>query len=201
MTAEELILFEEDVANAWRDGRITSLFHLSGGNESALLRIFAQIKPNDYVFSTHRCHYHALLKGIPKATLWRRILDGKSMYVFSRERRFLASSITAGGCAMAVGVAMAIVRRGGCEHVWCFVGDGAVDSGHFYEAVRYASSERLPITFVVEDNNVASSVTCSQRGASEMVIQSDLVMYYAYRMTRQHCQAPSDEKIVFKERL
>jgi thiamine pyrophosphate-dependent acetolactate synthase large subunit-like protein len=75
------------------------------------------------------------------------------MFIFSTNRRFYTSSILAGTCCIACGVALEIKERGGSEKVWCFLGDGAEDNGHFYEAVRFAEGRDLPITFIIEDND------------------------------------------------
>lgn len=65
MTKQELIDFESRIADLYRQGELPFLFHLSGGNEDQLIEIFKEIKEGDYVLSTHRNHYHALLHGIP----------------------------------------------------------------------------------------------------------------------------------------
>ena len=98
--------------------RLPSILHLSGGNESQLLQLFESIGPADWVFSTHRNHYHALLKGIPPEVLETEILEGRSMFIFDRERRFYTSSILAGTCALAAGVAWQIKHAGGTEQVY-----------------------------------------------------------------------------------
>lgn len=194
----ELIAFESRVADHWRAGDINSLFHLSGGNEDELIAIFQNVKPGDYVFSTHRSHYHALLKGVRPDTLMDTILDGRSMFVFSREHRFLSSSVLGGTCGVAAGVALAIKLKGEPHRVWCFVGDGASDNGHLYEAVRYADSLDLPVAFILEDNGKSCDSTRAMRGATANIINSRKLVSYSYTPTYPHCQAPSEGQIQFK---
>lgn len=198
MTKDDLIAFEQRVADHWLAGDINSLFHLCGGNEDALIRIFDQIKPGDYVLASHRSHYHALLAGIPADTLMRAILDGRSMFVYSREHNFLSSSVLGGTCGIAAGVALALKLKGSTARVWCFLGDGAMDNGHCYEAVRYADSVDLPVTFVVEDNDRSCDSSREVRGATMDVMHSRKLRRYLYTPTTPHCQFPSDTKIVFK---
>jgi pyruvate dehydrogenase E1 component alpha subunit len=159
MNKQDLIDFEKKIAALYDDGNLPYLCHLSGGNEDQLIEIFKDIKPGDYVFSTHRNHYHALLHGIPPDELEAKIMAGKSMFVFDRERNFFSSSIVAATPAIAAGVAWALRRKGSDQHVWCFIGDGAEDEGHFYEAARYVDGMDLPCTFIIEDNdrNVSAS--------------------------------------------
>ena len=65
MTKDELIAFERDIANEFEVGHIRAPVHLHGNNEDQLIEIFKDVKADDWVFSTHRSHYHALLKGVP----------------------------------------------------------------------------------------------------------------------------------------
>lgn len=153
MKAADLIAFEWKMAGLWANGELPFLSHFCGGNEDQLLEVFKRVHPGDWVFSTHRNHYHALLAGIPADTLEAKIRDGKSMFVYSAHHNFCCSAILAGSCGIAVGVAVALKAENSTSHVWCFLGDGAEENGHFYEAALYAEGQGLPITFIIEDNN------------------------------------------------
>jgi len=146
MIAEDLISFENEVAELFKQGKIRAPVHLSGGNEYDLIEIFSHIKPDDWVFSTHRSHLHALLKGIPKDWLMNEILNGRSISLMSKEHKFFSSGIVGGCLPIAVGVAMA------GETVWVFVGDMAAETGMFHECLKYAAGQNLMTHFVVEDN-------------------------------------------------
>ena len=150
---EDLIKFEEEIAKKWENADIPYPVHLCGGNEEQLIEIFKEIKSGDYIFSTHRCHYHYLLAGGSQEKLKEFIMRGDSMHVFDKELNFLTSAIVAGVPALAAGVALALKKKNSEKHVWCFVGDGAEDEGHFYEAVKYVEGHKLPCTFIIEDNN------------------------------------------------
>ena len=166
MNKEELIVFEQRIADLYDNGHLPYLIHLSGGNEDELLGLFKHINPGDYVFSTHRNHYHYLLHGGSPEVLEQKILDGKSMFIFDRALNFYASSIVCGTAAIAAGVAWALKRNGSDQKVWCFLGDGAEDEGHFYEAARYVEASDLPCTFVIEDNNRSVIATKRERWGS-----------------------------------
>src|SRR3990167_290064 len=149
MTEDDLIAFEAEIAALFEQGKIRAPVHLSKGNEAELIRIFKDIKPNEWVFSNHRSHYAALLKGIPRDWLKEEILAGHSITLNNREHKFFSSAIVGGILPIAVGVAM-----GGAK-VWCFVGDMAASTGIFRESVRYAGGHDLPITFIVENNGMS----------------------------------------------
>mgnify|MGYP001564857341 FL=1 len=151
-TVESIRAFEEEVRYIYLQGRIRAPIHLSRGNERQLLEIFKTVAPMDYVFSTYRSHYHALLKGIPRERVMAEILAGHSIHLEFPEHRFYSSAIVAGCLPIALGVALGIKRREGTEHVWCFVGDMAGQTGAFDEAMRYARGFDLPVTFVIECN-------------------------------------------------
>src|SRR3990167_1828056 len=146
ITKEELIAFEADIASLFEQAKIPSPVHLSGGNEDALIDIFQHIKPDAWVFSTHRNHYHALLKGIPSEWLKAEILANHSISINNAEYKFFSSAIVGGILPIALGVAMM------GETAWVFCGDMAAETGIFHECLKFAIGHELPIHFVVEDN-------------------------------------------------
>jgi pyruvate dehydrogenase E1 component alpha subunit len=191
-TPEELISFEDRIGELYLDNKLPFLFHLSGGNENQLIDIFENIKEGDYVISNHRSHYHALLHGIPPETVEDRILNGRSMFIYDRERNFFCSAIIGGTPAIAAGIAWALKRKGSSQRVWCFIGDGTEDSGHTYEAVRYVDGFDLPCTFVIENNNRSVESTNDERWGKTADYQwnSSSVIKYHYDITYPHARKP-----------
>ena len=110
-TVASLIAFETSIRQKWEAGDLPFLLHLCGGNEDQLLEIFSRVRPGDWIFSSHRNHYHALLAGIPEETVRSKITDGDSMFMFSRAHNFFSSAILAGQCGIAAGVAWTIRRE------------------------------------------------------------------------------------------
>jgi len=152
----ELIKFEDEIAELFNSGQIRAPVHLSDGNEEFLIDIFKKVRKDDWVFSTHRSHYHALLHGIDPDWLRQEIISGRSLTVCSPPHRFYSSGIVGGNTPIALGVAMGLKRKNSQEHVWVFVGDMAAEGGVFHEVVKYAERNDLPITFVVEDNGIST---------------------------------------------
>ena len=191
-TKEELIEFENKIGDLYLDNKLPFLFHLSGGNEDQLIEIFKDIKPNDYVISNHRSHYHALLHGIPADVVEDRILKGRSMFIYDRERNFFCSAIIGGTPAIAAGIAWALKRKNSDQKVWCFIGDGTEDNGHSYEAIRYAEGFDLPVTFVVESNDRSVESTNEERWgkSSNYEWNSTHVIKYKYDITYPHARKP-----------
>jgi pyruvate dehydrogenase E1 component alpha subunit len=152
MNKQDLIDFELRIKALFEQGKLPYLIHLCGGNEDQLIEIFKDIKPGDWIFSSHRSHYHYLLAGGDPDLLEEIIREGRSMFVFDRKLNFYTSSVLAGTCGISAGVAHALKEQGSAAKVWCFLGDGAEDEGHFYEAVNYVAGADLPCTFIIEDN-------------------------------------------------
>ena len=186
MDKTDLINFTEEIKELFNKGKIHSPVHLSAGNEDQLIEIFKEVRPDDWVFSTHRSHYHALLKGIPQEWLREQILLNRSMHVNSKEHRFFTSSIVGGICPIALGVALGIKRRNGPEHVWCFVGDMGAEMGIFYECTKYAEGFDLPVTFVIEDNGFSVNTETRVVWALSLGPWNGKVRYYKYTRLLPH---------------
>lgn len=199
-TKESLIEFEDNVKRLWESGELPSLVHLCGGNEDQLLEIFSEIRPQDWVFASHRAHYHAILKGISQTDVMGLIKTDRSMFIFDAHHRFYQSAILAGNCGIAVGVAMAIKESGEDAHVHCFLGDGAEENGHFYEAVLYASGHDLPVTFHIEDNRIqVDTPQLVRRGMERGLLDREpCVKRYHYTPTYCHAGSGCAHKIEFK---
>ena len=190
MKRQDLIDFEKEIANEFEGGLIRSPIHLSGGNEDQLIDIFENIRASDWVFSTHRSHYHALLHGIPPDEVMRQILDGHSMSIKSEEHRFFTSSIVGGILPLALGVAFANKRNETGDHVYCFIGDMASTMGIFYECHHFAVGHDLPITFIIEDNGMSTDTPTADAWGQDMTIDAwgwEKVIKYNYKRTWPHC--------------
>lgn len=187
MTKDELVEFEKEVARRFEAGEIHAPIHLSGGSEDQLIEIFRNISRDDFVLSHWRSHYHALLHGISPDELMRQILAGRSMHINSLKPWFYASSIAGGVLPIAVGLGMAIKRKGDNRNVFCFVGDMMAASGLFEETTKYACNFELPVTFVVEDNSKSVLTTTSEAWGQVWPyrIRSN-VFSYSYELTWPH---------------
>ena len=123
MKKEDLLKFEEKIKKIYETGKIKSPIHLSGNNEKALIKIFKKIKKNDWVLSTWRNHYHALLKGIPEKWLEKEIVGGRSMGINNLKYKFYSSAIVGGIIPIALVIAKALKLKKSKNKVWTFIGD------------------------------------------------------------------------------
>jgi len=184
LSKEELIAFEKDIEKEWDEGNIKAPVHFSGGNEEQLIKIFENINENDWIFSTHRSHYHALLKGVPIDFVKKEIMECRSIHLNNREHKFFTSAIVGGALPIALGTALGLKLKNSKDHVWVFVGDMASEMGVFHEATKYAKRNDLPITFVIEDNGVSVD-TPTQKCWGECN-NSDNIIKYDYKRIYPH---------------
>ncbi len=203
MTKAQLIAFEDRIKGLWESGDLPFLVHLSGGNEDRLIEIFREVKEGDWIFSTHRSHYHALLAGVPARRVEKLIREGSSMFIFDRERNFFTSSVLGGTAAIAAGVAWQLKLEGSPNRVWCFVGDGAIENGQVYSAALMVDALELPCRFVVECNDrQVDTPLCDRRGGKPHLARPlsifECVWHYSYKATFPHAGSGCKHQITFK---
>jgi pyruvate dehydrogenase E1 component alpha subunit len=182
---DDLINFEELIVTHWGNAKIRGPIHLSNGNEEQLIEIFKRIKTSDWVFSTWRSHYHALLKDVSPVWIEEEILKGKSITLCNMDEKLYSSAIVGGTLSIALGVAMGIKANDGDNKVFVFVGDMSFESGIFYEVHKYAKNFDLPIIFVVEDNDVSTYTPTEATWNTKREVPSD-VIYYTYKSKFPH---------------
>ena len=185
MNKKQLIEFEQRVQKVYEAGEIKAPVHLSGGNEDQLIEIFKKIDKDDWVFSSWRNHYHALLHGFDPERLFNLIVEGRSMGINSLEDKFYSSSIVGGSLPIALGVAQSIKLNKQTNKVWCFVGDMTFETGTFHECYKYSRNFDLPIEFVVEDNNMSTNTPTDHAWNTKSKIPED-VYFYEYERNFPH---------------
>lgn len=186
LTSEDLLKFEDLIVSHWEGGKIRGPVHLSNGNENQLIEISKRINPTDWVFSTWRSHYHALIKGLQPEWVEDQILQGKSITICNQKDRFYSSAIVGGTLSIALGVAKSIKLKNTQDKVWCFLGDMSFESGIFYEVHKYARNFDLPLYFIVEDNGVS---TYTPTEVTWNGIKRDIpndVIWYEYKSKYPH---------------
>ena len=194
MTADELLAFEEDIAQEFAAGKIASPIHLSQGNEQQLIDIFDNIWPHDWVLCGHRSHCHCLLKGVPPEQLKAAIMAGHSVSLCFPKQKVLSSGICGGIAPIAVGLGWALQKRnfedytGNEEKVHVFLGDMAAEMGIVHEAMKYAGNHRLPIEWYIEDNSKSICTDTRESWGSRMedFPEGASVASYIYQLGRPH---------------
>ena len=157
--------FEERVKRTFEEhpGVIRGHTHLADGAEASIVGSLAALREDDQVLATYRCHGYPLALGTDPKAMMAEIYGrkdglcggyGGSMHLADVERGFLGTSgIVGQGIPHAAGAAYAAQIRGKGQVVLSFFGDGATKQGAFHETLNIASLWKLPIVFVMENNN------------------------------------------------
>lgn len=161
-------------------GLIPGEMHLSAGQEPVAAGICAHLTGDDAVTATHRPHHLAVAHGVDLAKMTAEIFGretglgrgrGGHMHLFDPAVHFSCSGIVAEGLPPALGAAFAFKGREGGAIAVAVTGEGAANQGAFHESLNLAALWKLPVVFVVEDNEWGISVP---RSASTSVPSNDV---------------------------
>jgi acetoin:2,6-dichlorophenolindophenol oxidoreductase subunit alpha len=159
--------FEERAIKLYRDGLIRGYFHPYLGEEAIATGVCAAMEAEDYITSTHRGHGHCLAWGADLKMMFSEVLGrengyckglGGSMHIADYTKNNLgANGIVGSGVPIAVGAALGISIREEKQMVATFISDGGSNIGSFLEGLNLASAWKLPVLFVIENNQYAVS--------------------------------------------
>jgi pyruvate dehydrogenase E1 component alpha subunit len=167
--------FEERAGEMYARAKVGGFLHLSIGEEATILGSARALRSEDYLISTYRSHGHALVRGTPPeqvmAELFGRVDGlckgrGGSMHMFDFERRFMGGyGIVGGNLPIAAGIALASDYEGRDEVTLCVFGDGASNQGTFGETLNLAALWRLPVVFLVTNNQFGMGTSLQRHSA------------------------------------
>src|SRR5947209_7183971 len=167
--------FEERAGEMYARAKVGGFLHLSIGEEATIVGSARALRANDYLVSTYRSHGHALVRGTPPekvmAELFGRIDGcsrgrGGSMHMFDSERRFMGGyGIVGGNLPIAAGIALASDYNGTDDVTLCTFGDGACNQGTFGETLNLAALWRLPVVFMVTNNQFGMGTALQRHSA------------------------------------
>lgn len=193
VTKQDLIDFENEIAEIFSKGLITAPVHLRAGREEELIRIFREydIGPDDYIFGFWDSHELCLLKGVPREALKQAIMDGRSIALCFPEYKIYCSGIVGSLMGTATGVAWALKRQGKKGRAFLFCGDMSSETGAFFEAVKYACNFDLPAIFVVSDNGLSVMTDTREAwGSSDPWFKdskfAEKIIYFKYKNAWPH---------------
>ncbi len=154
--------FEQEAERQYKAARIGGYCHLSSGQEACTVGAVDAMAACDLLVTGYRCHGFALAKGTPAALVMAELFGrrdgcargrGGSMHLLDVERGFLGGwGIVGGQLPIAAGLALGLVRQGSSSAVLCELGDGAVNTGAWHEALNLAALWHLPIVYLIINN-------------------------------------------------
>jgi len=176
----EIRFFEQKVYDLLGQNIIKGASHLYAGQEAVAVGAIAAMEKGDVIGSTHRGHGHCGAVGNKYAeteeerqTHWNRMMAelmgketgycngrGGSMHIadVNKCHNLGSTGIVGGNQAPAVGAAFAEKYKGTGKVVLSFFGDGATNTGTFHESLNMASTWKVPVVAIIENNLYGMSV-------------------------------------------
>jgi pyruvate dehydrogenase E1 component alpha subunit len=167
--------FEERAGEMYARAKIGGFLHLSIGEEATIVGSARALREEDYLISTYRSHGHALVRGTPPENVMAELFGrvdgcsggrGGSMHMFDFKRRFMGGyGIVGGNLPIAAGIALSSDYGGREEVTLCTFGDGASNQGTFGETLNLAALWRLPVVFMVTNNQFGMGTALGRHSA------------------------------------
>jgi pyruvate dehydrogenase E1 component alpha subunit len=162
--------------------------------------VCAHLTRDDAVTATHRPHHFAIAHGVDLDRMTAEIFGRESglgrgrgghMHLFDPAVHFSCSGIIAEGYPPALGQAFAFRHQGTDRVAVAVTGEGAANQGAFHESLNLAALWKLPVVFVIEDNDWGISVP----RAASTAVASNAVRGAAYGMPAERIEDNAVEAV------
>ena len=194
--------FEDKCRSLYLKQKIRGFLHLYNGQEAIPAGfVHAMDLTKDAMITAYRCHVHPMAMGVDPKRIMAELCGkatgtsqglGGSMHIFSKEHRFYGGhGIVGGQIPLGAGIAFAdkYFERGGVTI--CYFGDGAVRQGALHGTFNMAMNWKLPVVFVVENNQYAMGTSVSRTANHEDIYKLGL----GYEMPCMPVDAMDPEKV------
>ena len=172
--------FEEKAGQLYGMGLIGGFCHLYIGQEAVVTGLQSAISPGkDSVITGYRDHGHMLACHIDPKTIMAELTGraagisrgkGGSMHMFSVEQGFYGGhGIVAAQVPLGTGLAFAHKYKGDGGVALTYFGDGAANQGQVYESFNMAELWKLPVIFVIENNQYAMGTSVNRASAEDQL--------------------------------
>src|ERR1044071_8877242 len=167
--------FEERAGQLYGMGLIGGFCHLYIGQEAIAVGCQAAKRPGDQMITGYRDHGHMLVAGMDPKEVMAELTGraggsskgkGGSMHMFSTEAAFYGGhGIVGAQVALGTGLALANSYREDGKVSFAYFGDGASNQGQVYESFNMAQIWKLPIVYVIENNQYAMGTSIERASA------------------------------------
>ena len=167
--------FEEKAGQLYGMGLIGGFCHLYIGQEAVVVGLEAAARDGDKRITSYRDHGHMLACGMDPNGVMAELTGrsggyskgkGGSMHMFSKEKNFYGGhGIVGAQVPLGAGLAFADRYRENKCVTFTYFGDGAANQGQVYETFNMAALWKLPVIFVIENNQYAMG-TAQERSTS-----------------------------------
>src|SRR5689334_63571 len=167
--------FEEKAGQLYGMGAIGGFCHLYIGQEAVVVGMQMALKEGDQVITGYRDHGHMLATGMEANGVMAELTGrrggyskgkGGSMHMFSKEKHFYGGhGIVGAQVSLGTGLAFANHYRGNGNVSVTYFGDGAANQGQVYESFNMAELWKLPVVYVIENNQYAMGTSVERSSA------------------------------------
>ncbi|MGB3313707.1 MAG: pyruvate dehydrogenase (acetyl-transferring) E1 component subunit alpha [Albidovulum sp.] len=167
--------FEEKAGQLYGMGLIGGFCHLYIGQEAVVVGLEAAAEEGDKRITSYRDHGHMLACGMDPKGVMAELTGregglskgkGGSMHMFSKEKHFYGGhGIVGAQVPLGAGLAFADKYKDNKRVTFAYFGDGAANQGQVYETFNMAALWKLPVIFVIENNQYAMG-TAQKRSTS-----------------------------------
>ena len=167
--------FEERAGQLYGMGLIGGFCHLYIGQEAVVVGLMGAAQQGDQQITAYRDHGHMLAQGIDPKSVMAELTGrstglsrgkGGSMHMFSNEKKFYGGhGIVGAQVPIGTGLAFANKYRGSKAVTLTYFGDGAANQGQVYEAFNMAELWKLPVVYIIENNQYAMGTSVARSSA------------------------------------
>ena len=171
--------FEEKAGQLYGLGLIGGFCHLYIGQEAVAVGLQSALSGKDSVITGYRDHGHMLLCGIPPKDVMAELTGrqagiskgkGGSMHMFSVEHKFYGGhGIVGAQVSLGTGLGFSHKYSGDGGVCLAYFGDGAANQGQVYESFNMAELWKLPVIFVIENNQYAMGTSVNRASAEDQL--------------------------------
>jgi pyruvate dehydrogenase E1 component alpha subunit len=172
--------FEERAGQLYGLGFIGGFCHLYIGQEAVAVGLQSAMEPGkDSVITGYRDHGHMLAYGIDPKIIMAELTGraagisrgkGGSMHMFSVEHKFYGGhGIVGAQVSLGTGLGFAHKYRQDGGVCLAYFGDGAANQGQVYESFNMAELWKLPILYVIENNQYAMGTSVNRSSAEDQL--------------------------------
>lgn len=168
--------FEEKAGQLYGMGLIGGFCHLYIGQEAVVTGLQSVTKQGDSVITSYRDHAHMLACGIDPKIVMAELTGreagisrgkGGSMHMFSTKDHFYGGhGIVAAQVPLGTGLGFAFKYRDEKKVSLTYLGDGAINQGQVYESFNMASLWKLPVLYIVENNEYAMGTSVKRSSST-----------------------------------
>lgn len=173
--------FEEKAGQLYGLKKIGGFCHLCNGQEAVCVGLQHAAEATDYMMTSYRDHGHILARGSDPTAVMAELLGkaggivkgkGGSMHMFDIDKNFAGGNgIVGEQVPIGLGFGFSSWYKEDGRVTICIMGDGGINQGAVYESFNMAALWKLPIVFLVENNQYAMGTSLDRASAETQLFK------------------------------